>query len=183
MTQFHTILFWISSKLWSLSLSEPSRASLLRSHKQLLIEKLQTWKICGCGICGCIRLRAILLHVYWKDDERCHNWRSIINTICFDFSIFSLKLNWHMVLFRCGPRFYTILSTGCDKWIWTFNVFFGFMGFKCTSNLLIYSSPQPCLHIQYLLRSTQWPIQTDKNVYRTTQTKPFCLTNQTINSL
>lgn len=35
----------------------------------------------------CIGLRAILWHFYWKDYERCCNSRSVINIMCFDFSI------------------------------------------------------------------------------------------------
>lgn len=143
--QFYTTLLWISCYgMWNWLLSE-SPERFLYSYICTVYTAAHS-KRGKYIIYGCIRLRAILWCFYWKDYERCRNSRSVINIMCFDFSIFSVMWNRPGVLLSLGQGFYMILSTGFDISIWTFNVLFDCMaGFY--------------MHIQYTSlhsMATQW---------------------------
>lgn len=164
--QFYTSLLWICCyRMWNWLLSE-SQEHFLCSYIFTVYTSAHS-KNGKYIIYGCIRLRAILWRFYWKDYERCCNSRSVINIMCFDFSIFSVMWNRPGVLLTLGQGFYMILSTGFDISIWTFNVLFDcmtgfYMRIQYTS---LHSMPTQCPTLKAIIIIIFW----------TTKTEPFLL--------
>lgn len=81
----HILTFGYAVKEWDIfhcqNLKSISSTVTYWQSTPLLVAKLKS------TLCGCIWLRAILWHFYWKVFERCRNSRSTINIMCFDFPI------------------------------------------------------------------------------------------------